>query len=374
MSTERRIPGFLYFLVKPWLTRKGFGSIGGRRVADMFYDDLVGYRGAGLKQKMWAYRHGFLSDRILRYGLNADNLKDYMPDAHYYKLKAHLNSPLGNWYDNKLTTRFLLRQFDACMEDTYFFIKGGRMVPLMDHPAEMEPSAEGIARWVSTKGPLAAKAIKGSLGTGFLRLGFEDGKYFIDRTAMDEATFIKRVYGLNGYMIVGFLHCHEELRRIHDRAANALRVMSAYDYDLKRSVLTGAYMRFATDRSGYLEHVIHGGILAGVDITNGAMYRPLAFVGDRFVDIATHPDTGAPITGNVPNWQLIASKVLEISDTFPVTPHLTFDIIVTDDGFRVLEINSHSDISNIQIYYPYFKSATHRKLFAEVVDLQTELP
>jgi hypothetical protein len=31
---------------------------------------------------------------------------------------------------------------------------------------------------------------------------------------------------------------------------------------------------------------------------------------------------------------------------------LGFDIVITEDGFKILEINSHQDISTFQCYYP----------------------
>lgn len=333
----------------------------------MFFDDLFFNRRTSLREKLWAYRRGFVSERIHRFMLTGDNVADYMPDLHYYKHRAHLNSPLGNWYDNKLTTRYLLREFDKHLEDFYLFMSNGRIVSLMNCPTNLEATPEGIACWVREQGPLAAKAIKGSLGAGFIRLGFANGRYEMNLNPVEHEEFVRRVAALNGYVIVGYLRCHEELRRVHDRSANALRVMTAFDYELGAAVLVGAHMRFGTDRSGYLEHVIHGGILAGVDISDGSMYRPLAFVNGQYVDIVAHPDTEAPINGKVPNWDLVVDRILAISKYMSVTPHLTYDIIVTDDGFRVLEINSHSDISNMQIYYPYFKNEAMRKLFVAAV-------
>lgn len=362
MSMRGTIERTLLVLLRPWFKRNGYGSIGARRVLKMFYNDLFFHKRTTWRQKRWAYKRGFLSERIERYGLTDANASDFMPDAHYYKLKAHLNSPLGNWYDNKLTTRHLLRAFDDCLEDFHLFLSNGRIMKLMDCPSELAPTAESIAQWVSDRGPLAAKAIKGSLGEGFIRLGHAEGRFTMNLTAMDRAEFVRRVGALNGYAIVGYLQCHEMLRRIHDRSANALRLMTAFDYDLGKAVLVGAHMRFGTDRSGYLEHVIHGGILAGVDILDGSMHRPLAFVDGHYVSIERHPDTGVLIEGRLPHWERTVSRTLAIADYMPMTPHMVFDIIITDDGFRVLEVNSHSDISNMQIYYPYLRNPSMRKL------------
>ena len=353
----------LYFFFKKYLKRKGYGSIGGRRVLNMFCDDFFRYGKTSFLQKKWAYKRGFTSEKINRYQLNEENVNNFMPDAEYYKLQSHVNSPLGNWFDIKITTRYLLRKFDAYTEDYYLYIKKKQIIKLMDCPPELQTNFNSIVNWIREKGSLAAKSIKGSLGIGFYKLSYRDNKFHANQLSFNETQFISFLSGLNNYVLVGYLQSHENLRKIHNQSANALRIMTAYDYDTEKAYLTGSFIRFGTDKSGHIEHLIYGGILCGVDINDGQMYRPLKYEDGLLCDITEHPNTKEPLKGKISGWDLICGKVIEISEYLSVTPHLTYDIIVTDDGFRILEINSHSDLSNMQVYYPFFNNEHNKKLF-----------
>ena len=61
-----------------------------------------------------------------------------------------------------------------------------------------------------------------------------------------------------------------------------------------------------------------------------------------------HPNTGIKIEGVIPHWQDICNKVIEISSyIFPIE-YMGFDIVVTDQSFKILEINTHQICIDIQ--------------------------
>lgn len=43
--------------------------------------------------------------------------------------------------------------------------------------------------------------------------------------------------------------------------------------------------------------------------------------------------------------------------------YLGFDVIVTDDGFKICEVNSHSGIRAVQRYMPFLQDVKCREYF-----------
>ena len=68
-----------------------------------------------------------------------------------------------------------------------------------------------------------------------------------------------------------------------------------------------------------------------------------------------HPDTNIKINGVLPYWKDIKNKLYEMSRHIPQLSYLGLDVVITNEGFKILEINSHQDIKYIQYYYPLLK-------------------
>jgi len=66
-----------------------------------------------------------------------------------------------------------------------------------------------------------------------------------------------------------------------------------------------------------------------------------------------HPESGQKIAGiQVPNWTSLRSEVLRLAKLLPATPYIGWDIVVTEDGFCVLEGNNRTDVNLYQVHKP----------------------
>ena len=88
------------------LLRDGFA----RRMADkylnmlLFEDDNDMFDPA---YRSWAHRHGFCVESACAFGLNEDNIDDYLPDYDYFRVWP-LNSWQRIWINDKLTLKYAL--------------------------------------------------------------------------------------------------------------------------------------------------------------------------------------------------------------------------------------------------------------------------
>ena len=83
--------------------KNGYSNFFAGKMAGMFYLDLKD-KSTTIRQKIWAWRNGFFSDKIQKYNLNEANKLNYLQDFKYYKLHP-LNGAYSKWIDDKLTKK-----------------------------------------------------------------------------------------------------------------------------------------------------------------------------------------------------------------------------------------------------------------------------
>ncbi|KGI39724.1 sugar-transfer associated ATP-grasp domain-containing protein [Clostridium tetani] len=333
-----------------------------KRLSKSFLDDLLNNKSTSLNQKIWAYKRGFLSKNIYNLELNDNNYIEYMSDFSYWKQKQLKNKGYSYWFDDKLTTFYILNPFKNYLPKHHYLIINGRICCLSDEKDLTNNNIYNIKQILKKEKELAAKETKGSLGKGFYKLSYDGINYAINDKVIEENEMDDFIMKLDGYIITSYIHAHSKIQKIYSKTPNAIRLVTIYDEE-DGAQITGAYIRFGTSRTGYVDHVMAGGVFAGINIENGDMFKPLKYVNGKVVECPLHPDTKVPIAGEIPNWEIVRKKIILISNCLKVAPHLSYDIVITEDSFKILEINSHGMLTDLQCFYPFFKNKYQRKLF-----------
>ena len=130
------------------------------------------------------------------------------------------------------------------------------------------------------------------------------------------------------------------------------------------SKFTASLIRLGCKEAGVVTDY-HGTIYCGLKLDNGESFKPIYREDDdTFIPCPTHPDTGKNLIGDiVPDWDELKRFVTEISEYIPMTPYLIMDTVPTDDGFSILEINSHGQLRILEPFYPFLKNKYNRKIF-----------
>lgn len=327
--------------INPYMMRKSF---------QVFKDDFKNEKRTSLSQKIWAYRRGFTSSKIIDYGLNEENYKKYLSDLDYYRLFP-LNNNYVMWINDKLTTKYVLSKYNDYLPGYYFYIKKGKVLPSIDSVENDKLSVNSIIDLLKTKGSLAFKQESGSLGAGFYKVEYIENIVYVNGEVTDEDKLINLIGSLDGYLVTEFLKAHEVIDNIHPGTANTLRLTVVKDGD-QPAQLTNAFIRFGTSETKGVDNASAGGLFSIIDIEEGTFKTGHRFINRELADYDKHPDTNVPIEALLPNWEPIVDKVLEIADYLGQLSWLGFDVVITDDGFKILEINSHQDISWYQHFYP----------------------
>lgn len=313
-------------------------------------DDWLHTRGVSLKQKRWAHQHGFLSYRIWQYGLTEDNYRNFLSDYDYYWLNR-INNNYQKWVNDKTTYRLILEPFKQYLPKYYLsvFKRDGavELARMWDCPEHIHGDVDGLLQLLREEKMLAFKPSAGTHGDGFYCLAYEDGQYLVNGEATDAQGIAKLLAAQKSfYVVTEYLVMHDELRKIYPRSVNTVRVMVINRRGNEPKIMQ-TYMRIGSSSTGFTDNVGYGGICVMIDRETGRLYQPETIQKHSFHDCPVHPDTGVPIAGTLPHWELLRSTVLEIARYLGELEYLGFDVAITNEGLCILEINIHQDLHKV---------------------------
>lgn len=357
---------YMTLFMKKILKKRGYSEYYAKKTVSYIYKDLFQNKNTTIKEKIWAYKRGFLSSKIRTYGLTEDNYKFYLSDFDYYKLHP-LNNTYTKWIDDKLTTRYILSPFKEHLIKHYLHINNNKdIIPLSDIDQFEYIDVEGIMKLLDKEKKLAFKPESGSGGKGFYKLLLEDGKYLINDEVVEKDDIVNFISSLKNYLITEYVVGHNSLRKINDKSLNTIRIMVVKEGSLSW-IIPNAFIRFGTSKTGTVDNITAGGIFALIDVDTGMYSDAKTLKEDGSVqNYEIHPDSKVKIEGYIPNWEFVKNKVIEMCKYMSELNYLGFDVAITEDGFKVIEINSHQNIRAFQVYSPllkdnrateYFKSA-----------------
>lgn len=251
-----------------------------------------------------------MNERNLRYIYVHNNRKDF---------------PLA---DHKLLTKDALREIGVPVPATYKVYS--HFYELQDLPAALSEFRDFVI-----------KPAQGSGGCGILVIDRREGQNWIGvsgkayslhdlRRHISDIIFGVHSFDLHDQAIV-------EERVVQNSRMSALSPLGLADIRviLCRDEPVMSMTRIPTKASNGKANLHQGAIGVGIDIATGLTVH--AIHGER--TIATHPDTGEPVTGLlIPHWEKVLEVSRQIARAVPLK-YLGVDIALTEDGVVVLEIN-----------------------------------
>ncbi len=330
--------------------------------------------------KRWALERGFYPGRIELLGLTEENYRDFLPDYHYSMMHP-LNNHFLKWLD-KLTLKYILG--DSCcrdlMPDYYVYVEneqcGGRFTYLMDCPPDIPKDRDFLWNLLKQKRTLAMKPNSGtSGGLGFIKLELRGDEIFENNALIDMTRFEEIRDTMRNYIITEYVHQHPKLAKVWPGSECTLRVIMCKNPTKdKYAAVTWScpvsYARFGTEVGGGASNLSSGGIGVGFDFETGALYNHAIqyrrFTKDGQWIMDRHPDSKTVWKGFVlPNWQYVRNKIDVLCQHISSLDYLGLDIIITEEGMKMCEINSLPSIDYEEIICgPVLRNPKIRDFFA----------
>lgn len=316
------------------------------------------------EKKKWALERGFYPGRIELYGLTEDNYRDYIPDYQYFMLHP-MNNHFLKWLD-KTTLKYVLNsnRCEDVMPEYYVYVEneqcGGRFTYLMDCPDDIKKDENFLMNLLKKKEILAMKPNSGtSGGLGFIKLELVKGEIKENNKPIDIKRFNEIQDSMRNYIITEYAHQHHELAAVWPDSECTLRVIMCKNPTEDRYAPTTwscavSYARFGTSVNGGASNLSSGGVGVGFDFETGK-YKDFCIRYKRFTPdgkwmLEKHPDTDAVWKKlGLPNWSYVKKKINDICQHISSLDYLGLDIIITEDGMKLCEINSHPAIDYEQI-------------------------
>jgi hypothetical protein len=300
------------------------------------------------------WRHGFLSRSAIVYDLERNDPSLYVSDVQRYLRTRHMVHPrLQDIINNKLSTHLLLQNLAIPTPRLAGVYSRGSV-----HLYPTETRLETIDFLVQL--PVGERLF-------FKPLGGAEGKnlYSVRRTSeglrvngrevsLDEGC--QSITRANRPLIIeGLVEQHAQQSDLFPETTNTLRLLTMLDLASKEPFILIAVQRIGSVASGLVDNWTQGGLSARVDLDSGRL-GPAARLPQqesRLQWLATHPDTGTAIEGQVvPFWAETIEVVLRAAKAISFLEYVGWDIIVGPDGPVVLEANINSGMNVLQVHQP----------------------
>lgn len=317
------------------------------------YEEKIQFYDAEYRE--WAHSHGFWCEHACLYGLDDSNVGTYLSDYDFYKVWP-LNAWQRIWINDKLTLKLMLadHELSSLMPKYYYYSSELGLRPSCDNPNINDVSIEGFIRLLKEIGEFACKPCNGTASGGFYKLSFAND-FFINNKTVSLLDVERFVIEHPNYVFTEYLHPAEEYGRIspliHTMRVNALNVSGGGPRLLR------SYIRFADSGCVAANYFTFDGtdvnahhVQVGVNLDNGQWGDGVLIYPNRKEHIKVHPDSGVALEGQIEGFGELKRLLLKVAQKFNCIEFMGFDVCMSSQGFKIMEINSHPGISYLQVY------------------------
>ncbi len=314
-----------------------------------------------LQRKLTLWRYGFQSACAAAYDLDHYDATEFLSD--YAKFKAiAVNEPYAALIAGKLVFEAFIGRY-LPVPRNLALIAGGRVLPL-GH-GEGSDAADLLTHFAEQHRGVVLKPVSGAHGAGVMVLNAAGKCTHLNGREVSAQELNTLVGTLDHYLVSEFVHQASYSHNLFPGSANTVRVITMVDPLLQEPFIPIAVHRIGTRRSAPVDNWDAGGLSARIDLETGAL-GPAAWCSQSGTVTwhETHPDTGAQIAGvAVRQWQLVTESLLRTVRRMPYLRYIAWDVVVTDDGFMVLEANNTPGLPSVQVHGPLLRYPRVRQFY-----------
>lgn len=320
----------------------------------------------------WNFIHGFSKETVHLNGITKENYKSFMSNRQYWWGHPY-NGAYSSIIDNKLYLPFLLKNYPEHTPQYFYYLKN-QIYRMGDGKFGVE-SFQDFINLLQEKGRLVLKHTCSSLGQGFHLVEVESsddinlyrGGYLLDKQEINKDDLFKFIYSLKDYVVSEYVQQHKYAQEINSSSLNTIRMLCVWDDEINGFYVARCFHRFGSN--GSLVDNLGGGnaCLHFVDIETGELEAAGMTnnnnLGEYYSDTIIHA-SGKNLAGlQIPNFEEVKRKVVEISNSLPFLRYVGWDIAITEDGFKIIEANSLTSLGILQRKGGYLDDTRLRKIF-----------
>lgn len=310
-----------------------------------------------LWKRIWSFFHGFSSSKYELYNLKENNYKLYLSDFQRCKT-VKINGPYSLIIDDKAIFEKMYNNLTAKI---YGKVKNGKV--MLDN---QEKSFDELLELIMQQKKVIIKKFRGGGGKGIHRVSWENNIIYLDGQSISTEGLNDFICNLSNYLVMEHLTQASYSNNIYSGTINSIRILTMIDPDTNKAFIPLAVHKFGSEKTKPADNVWKGGMTALIDIKTGRLGKP-AYHHDNNNKITWeqyHPDTNMKIEGTViPNWEQIKSKVIDTVQLEDNLKYVGWDVVVTDNGIKIIEGNNYSDVNILQIHQPLLSDQRVKKFY-----------
>ncbi|WP_255171001.1 sugar-transfer associated ATP-grasp domain-containing protein [Natrononativus amylolyticus] len=315
-------------------------------------------------QRLSLIRNGFHSTRTRDYDLERYDLSAYLPDFSGAVSPGQLAGSDAAIAMNKLTFHQILTdRYEDAIPTVYGVIHNGTV--RAETGAVLTDDCVGWLReQLHRHERLVCKPVTGVGGANVYVLERSDDGPVVNGRELSLTTLVDQFGSQTTYLVNEFVDQAEYAETIFPDATNTIRVITLRDVTTQEPFVARAIHRFGVAASAPVDNWDKGGISAHVDIETGTMTTAAQNTASGIRWLEDHPETGAPITGiSIPRWDRLREEITTIAAHLQQLPLVGWDIVITEDGYAVLEGNIRPTHEMMQIHEPFLTDTRVREFF-----------
>lgn len=306
-----------------------------------------------LRKRLRALIAGFVSVSYVMYEFDKNDPSLYLSDFQRDVRTPDVNGVYNVLLRDKFLFGLITRNFPAHEVRSFGVIREGRVDYVTN--AQWNDAAGYLLELLQSHPRLVIKPAVGG-GGGKIRFLFREGEQLsLNGVTLPEARLRSLVDAMRNDIITIFVEQGPEIAALYPRTVNTLRILTMWDVDTCEPFVAAAALRIGRVSSYPVDNFTQGGLSAAVDLETGRLSKAAGLpVNSRALAWhAQHPDSGERIEGfMLPRWQGLKARILNICRSVPYLKYVGWDLVLTADGFKVLEGNSFPSVRVLQIHRP----------------------
>lgn len=285
---------------------------------------------------------GFNVHQYYIFNLKSNNKSEYLTKYDREKAKI-LNGHYNIVLDNKLLFHELFRNY-VTLAKNYFWIKNGLIYPLVDNSFRRT-----LDEVIKEERSLIFKPVGGGSGKGIYLIEHIDNRIYLNKKLISTDAFKELLESSDDFIVCEQLKQHKYSDTIFSKTINTIRIVSLKYPNNRDAEIAIAVHRFGVTESVPVDNARSGGVVSLIELDSGILSAAKSYYSDEI--FTHHPESNEPIENVViPNWDIIKKEIIRIATLFPYLKLMAWDIVVTTNGFAVIEINKSTDFDLLQLW------------------------
>ena len=285
---------------------------------------------------------GFTANQYVNYKLNINNYKDYISEYERWKMRE-INGPYKFIFDNKIVSHDYFKQYFDVAKNLGWVKKGS----IYDFSGGVYSKQETIDL-LKRQGKTILKPNHGGGGKNVYLITY-DKNFLLNKEVIDESSLFEFIINKNDYLLNQYVNQHSYASTVYDQTVNTIRVVTVFDYDAGFSKVVAAIHRFGTVATIPVDNVSSGGLVSLIDLKTGELSEAKSTISLK--SYHNHPDSSQRIKGVViPRWNDVLSQIRSVSDLIPFAKLIAWDVVMTEEGFSIIETNASTGVTIFQLW------------------------